>query len=119
MVNQQEPLDQLFAALADPSRRAMVDRLCSGPTTVSELARPLPMSLPAALQHLRVLERSGLVVTRKVGRVRSCSLRPQALVTVQQWLGDRRALWEQRFDRLGDLLAAEPTPPDPTPEETS
>jgi DNA-binding transcriptional ArsR family regulator len=85
-------LDQLFQALADPSRRAMVDRLTHGPAAVSELARPLAMSLPAVVQHLGVLERAGLVRSEKVGRVRTCRLEPAGLRTAEQWIADRRAV---------------------------
>jgi DNA-binding transcriptional ArsR family regulator len=101
-------LDQLFHALADPSRRAMVDRLSRGPASVSELAEPLPMSLAAVVQHVNVLESSGLVRTEKVGRVRTCSIEPAALRTAEHWISERRTLWERRLDRLGDFLAAHP-----------
>ncbi len=105
MLNQQTPLDQVFQALADPARRGMVARLASGPATVSELARPLPMSLPAVMQHLQVLEASGLVRSEKVGRVRTCRIEPGALWSAEQWLTERRTGWERRLDRLGDYLA--------------
>jgi DNA-binding transcriptional ArsR family regulator len=101
-------LDQLFHALADPSRRAMVDRLSRGPASVSELAEPLPMSLAAVVQHVQVLESSGLVRTEKVGRVRTCSIEPAALRTAEHWITERRTLWERRLDRLGDYLADDP-----------
>lgn len=97
-------LDLAFQALADPSRRAMVDRLAQGPASVSELAKPLAMSLPAVMQHLAVLEESGLVKSRKVGRVRTCSIEPQALSRAEHWIAERRALWERRLDRLGQFL---------------
>jgi DNA-binding transcriptional ArsR family regulator len=100
-------LDQMFQALADPSRRAMLDRLCKGPATVSDLAEPFSMSLPAVLQHLQVLEQSGLVKTEKVGRVRTCSVETKALRSMEQWITARRTIWEARFDRLGLYLAAE------------
>jgi DNA-binding transcriptional ArsR family regulator len=100
-------LDQMFQALADPSRRAMLDRLCKGPATVSDLAEPFRMSLPAVLQHLQVLEQSGLVKTEKIGRVRTCSVETKALRSVEQWITARRTTWEARFDRLGLYLAAE------------
>ena len=102
-------LDAAFQALADPTRRGIVERLTERPASVSELARPLAMSLPAVMQHLQVLEAGGLVRTEKVGRVRTCRLEPQALRQVEQWLHDRRTFWEQRLDRLGDLLAAQDT----------
>jgi DNA-binding transcriptional ArsR family regulator len=97
-------LDLMYAALADGSRRAMVDRLARGPATVKELAGPLTMSLPGVLQHLRVLEESGLVRTEKRGRVRHCRLEPAALQAAEQWIADRRAGWADRLDRLGTFL---------------
>ncbi|HEY7993262.1 MAG TPA: metalloregulator ArsR/SmtB family transcription factor [Candidatus Eremiobacteraceae bacterium] len=97
-------LDRAFGALADPTRRAIVERLCRGPAPVSELARPLPMSLPAVVQHLHVLEAGGLVRTRKEGRVRTCSLEAASLRAVENWVGDRRAAWELRLDRLDAYL---------------
>ena len=97
-------LDRLFHALADPARRAIVERLTRGPAPVSELARPLPMSLPAAMQHLGVLEAAGLVRSEKVGRVRSCVIEPQALSRAEQWINARRVEWENRLDRLGEYL---------------
>src|ERR671932_2307727 len=100
-----EPVDRVFHALADPSRRLMIERLSRGPASVSELARPLPMSLPAVVQHLQVLETSGLVRSEKVGRVRTCEIEPAALRPVEQWISARRANWERRLDRLGDYLA--------------
>src|SRR5258708_29566023 len=104
MLNQSTDLDRLFHALADPARRAMVERLSRGPAPVSELARPLPMSLPAAMQHLSVLEAAGLVRSEKVGRVRTCAIDPQALSQAERWLNERRVEWEQRLDRLGEYL---------------
>lgn len=108
MQAQAAPLDLMFQALADPARRGMVARLCRGPASVSELAQPLTMSLPAVLQHLQVLEASGLVKSKKVGRVRTCSIESKALGTAEQWLSERRASWERRLDRLGDFLAQQP-----------
>jgi DNA-binding transcriptional ArsR family regulator len=105
MLNQLAPLDLMFQALSDPARRGMVERLTRGPASVSELARPLPMSLPAVVQHLQVLEASGLVTSRKLGRVRTCRIEPAALSLAEQWITDRRTGWEQRLDRLGDYLA--------------
>ncbi len=110
MLNHQARLDLTFQALADPSRRAMVERLSRGPASVGELARPLAMSLPAVMQHLRVLEASGLVRSEKVGRVRTCRIEPAALRTAEEWIGERRASWERRLDRLGEVLAAEGDP---------
>ena len=97
-------LDRMFHALADPARRAMVDRLINGPATVSALAKPLAMSLPAVVQHLAVLEGSGLVTSEKTGRVRTCRIEPKALRTVEDWVNERRTLWERRLDRLGEVL---------------
>lgn len=99
------PLDRVFQALADPTRRVMVERLSRGPASVSTLARPLSLSLPAVMQHLQVLEASGLVRSEKVGRVRTCRIEPAALRPVEQWVARRRASWERRLDRLGDYLA--------------
>ena len=107
MLNQPTALDLMFQALADPTRRAMIDRLSRGPASVSELARPFDMSLPAVVQHLAALENSGLVSSQKVGRVRTVQIQPEALSQAEQWLSDRRLLWVRRLDRLGDLLAAE------------
>jgi DNA-binding transcriptional ArsR family regulator len=105
------PVDLLFAALADPSRRLMVDRLTRGPASVSELARPLTMSLPAVVQHLHVLEASGLVRSEKVGRVRTCRIEPSGLRMAEDWVTERRRSWEERLDRLGDYLAEHPENP--------
>jgi DNA-binding transcriptional ArsR family regulator len=97
-------LDRLFHALADPTRRAIVERLSRGPAPVTELARPLPMSLPAAMQHLAVLETAGLVRSEKIGRVRTCAIEPQALSQAERWINARRTAWERRLDRLGAYL---------------
>ena len=94
----------MLHALADPTRRAMVERLSAGPTSVSTLAAPLQMTLAAVVQHLQVLEQSGLVQTEKLGRVRTCRLEPSGLAVLEDWIADRRRLWEKRLDRLGDLL---------------
>jgi DNA-binding transcriptional ArsR family regulator len=104
MLNQSSDLDRLFHALADPARRAIVERLSRGPAPVSELARPLPMSLPAAMQHLGVLEVAGIVRSEKVGRVRTCAIEPRALSQAEQWINARRIEWEHRLDRLGEYL---------------
>src|ERR1700746_2522967 len=104
MLNQSTDLDRLFHALADPARRAIVERLSRGPAPVSELARPLPMSLPAAMQHLGVLKGAGLVRPEKPGRVRPCAIEPQALSQAEQWINARRIEWEHRLDRLGAYL---------------
>jgi DNA-binding transcriptional ArsR family regulator len=100
-------LDKTFAALADPARRAMVERLVQGPASVSELAKPLPMSLPAVMLHLKVLEDSGLVTSRKDGRVRTCRIEPQMLNLAEQWVSERRRMWERNLDRLGRFLDEE------------
>jgi DNA-binding transcriptional ArsR family regulator len=104
MLNQSSSLDQTFQALADPTRRAMMERLSRSPASVSDLARPLAMSLPAVMQHLAVLEGSGLVVSQKIGRVRTCRIDPQALNRAEDWINARRIEWERRLDRLGAYL---------------
>ena len=111
MLNQSDALDRAFQALADPTRRHIVERLCRAPASVSELAQPLDMSLPAVVQHLQVLESSGLVKTEKVGRVRTCRVDPAAMRRVEQWIFQLRALWERRLDRLGEFLASQPDTP--------
>jgi DNA-binding transcriptional ArsR family regulator len=105
MLNQDAVLDRVFHALADPSRRAMVDRLTRGPASVSELAQPFDMTLAAVVQHLKVLEDSGVVRTEKVGRVRTCRIEPAALTSAEQWITKRKALWERRLDRLAEVLS--------------
>jgi DNA-binding transcriptional ArsR family regulator len=109
MLKQLDPLDVLFQALSDPSRRSMIDRLSRGSASVSDLAAPLEMSLPAVVQHLNVLAASGIVSTKKIGRVRTCTLEPQVLSLAQQWIADRRLLWDRRLDRLGEFLAEDQT----------
>lgn len=104
MINHSERLDALFQALADPARRSMIERLGQGPASLSELASPLPMSLPAVMQHVSVLEQVGLVQSEKQGRVRICRLQPETLSQLEQWLNARRLEWQQRFDRLEDYL---------------
>ena len=98
-------LDLVFRALGDPTRRLMVERLSRGPAAVSELAEPLDMSLPSVLQHLQVLEESGLLVSEKVGRVRTCRIEAPALRAAERWINERRQMWERNFDRLGEFLA--------------
>ena len=100
-------LDLVFQALADPSRRTMVERLSRGPASVSDLAEPLDMSLPAVIQHLQVLEASGLVKSEKTGRVRMCRVEPKTLAATEGWFTKRRAAWERRFDRLEAFLVEE------------
>jgi DNA-binding transcriptional ArsR family regulator len=104
MLNYEAPLDRAFQALADPTRRAIVARLAQGPASVSELKAPLLMSLPAVMQHLAVLETSGLVVSQKSGRVRTCRINPAALAEAERWIAERRLEWERRLDRLDDYL---------------
>ena len=104
MLNQSAELDRLFHALADPARRAIVERLSRGPARVSELARPLPMSLSAAMQHLGVLEAAGLVRSEKIGRVRTCAIELKALSLAELWIAALRTEWELRLDRLCEYL---------------
>lgn len=104
MVNQGAVLDRVFHALADPTRRGILEQLSERPISVSTLASPLDMSLAAVLQHIRVLEDCGLVSTTKVGRTRTCALEPDTLTTATQWLTERRRSWEAHFDRLGAFL---------------
>lgn len=111
MLNKSDALDLMFQALADPTRRAMVERLSRGPASVSELAKPLAMSLPSVMQHLQLLEASGLVRSEKVGRVRTCRIEAAALRTAEQWITERRKSWERRLDRLGDYLDEQPEEP--------
>lgn len=106
MANYQEPpLDSVFHALADPTRRAVFTRLTQGPATVSELAKPFEMALPSFLQHLKVLEESGLVTSKKEGRVRTCEAQIKRLSEAEEWMAHQRAVWEGRFDRLDAYLA--------------
>jgi len=100
MTNNCAALDRVFHALADPTRRAIVQRLCRGPASVGELAKPLSMALPTVLQHLQVLESSRLIRSEKAGRVRTCHLEPRAFSTVEHWIGRQRIVWEQRLDRM-------------------
>jgi DNA-binding transcriptional ArsR family regulator len=108
MLNSQPQLDLVFQALSDPTRRAIVERLGRGPASVSQLAEPFAMSLPAVLQHVAVLETSGLVRSEKVGRVRTCRIERATLSTAETWIRERRATWERRLDRLGAVLAEQP-----------
>ncbi|WP_243711432.1 metalloregulator ArsR/SmtB family transcription factor [Actinomadura sp. KC216] len=112
MLNNEEVPDRVFHAVADPTRRAIVERLTRGPASVSELARPLPMSLPAVVQHLQVLEAAGLVRSEKSGRVRTCRLEPAGLRAAEDWLRRQRTAWEGLLDRLGDLLTENPDDPE-------
>ena len=104
VLDHSDALDRAFHALSDPSRRQMIDRLAQGPASVSELARPLQMTLAAVVQHVQVLESSGLIESRKTGRVRTCSINQDALRSTEQWLTDRRIVWQRRLDRLGAVL---------------
>jgi DNA-binding transcriptional ArsR family regulator len=102
--SQQAAVARVFHALGDPTRRAIVEKLSAGPVSVSRLAQPFDITLAAVVQHLQVLEASGLVQTEKVGRVRTCRIEPKGFSVAERWIGDRRSLWERRFDRLGKLL---------------
>jgi len=106
-----DPLDRLFHALSDPTRRGMVDRLSRGPASVKELARPLAMALPSVLKHLHVLEAGGIVLSEKAGRVRTYRIEAAALALIEGWVADRRASWNGRFDRLDRYLADHPDDP--------
>ncbi len=107
MPSQQVAIDRVFHALGDSTRRAILQKLSSGPVTVSRLAKPLKITLAAVVQHLQVLEDSGLVQTEKTGRVRTCSIEPRGLTLAERWISERRSLWERRLDRLGQFLAEE------------
>jgi DNA-binding transcriptional ArsR family regulator len=98
-------VDRVFHALGDPTRRRILDRLSRGPISVSDLAAPLAITLAAVVQHLQILEQSGLVRTEKAGRVRTCSMEPGGLNAAEEWIRERRSMWERRLDRLGELLA--------------
>jgi DNA-binding transcriptional ArsR family regulator len=106
VLNQFADIDRLLHALADPTRRRIVEQLGQGPATVTAVANPLPMSLPAVVQHLQVLQQAGLVTSRKVGRVRTCQLDVERLDALDDWISARRDAWERRLDRLGELLDA-------------
>lgn len=107
MLNHSTQLDQMFTALADGNRRSIIDRLSRSDASVSEIAAPLSISLPAVMQHLAVLEECGLVTSKKSGRVRTCTLDSGALSRAEQWINDRRRHWEKRLDALGEFLARE------------
>ncbi|OLF77828.1 ArsR family transcriptional regulator [Maricaulis sp. W15] len=118
MPNFQDPLDQTFHALADPTRRAIIARLVQGAASVSELAEPFDMALPSLMQHIKVLEQGGLLKSHKTGRVRTCRLDAARLGQAQDWLAEQRALWEGRLDRLDAYLkdmTAKEIPDDPQP----
>jgi DNA-binding transcriptional ArsR family regulator len=111
----QPDLDTVYRALADPGRRVMLERLTRGPATVTELAKPLDMSLTAVLQHVHVLEASGLVRSRKAGRTRTCRIDPAVLRSAEAWITQRRVMVEQRLDRLDEYLARTAGPPQAAP----
>lgn len=100
-------VDQVFHAFGDPTRRRMIEQLSQGAVAASDLAKPLGISLAAVVQHLQILEQSGLIRTEKVGRIRTCHLDPAGFTIAAQWIAERRALWERRLDRLGEILAEE------------
>jgi DNA-binding transcriptional ArsR family regulator len=104
MPNSKVTIERLFHALGDPTRRALVEKLSEGPLSVSRLAVPLDITLTAVAQHLQVLEECGLVQTEKLGRVRTCRLEPGGFSILEEWIKDRRSLWERRLDRLGEML---------------
>lgn len=104
MPNYHSNLDQAFRALADPTRRAVLQQLAAGPASVKDLAAPFDMALPSFLQHLDILETSGLVTSRKKGRIRMCAMQPVALDPVEDWIRERKAVWEDRFDRMDTYL---------------
>jgi len=108
-------VNRVFHALSDATRRQMIERLSEGPVSASELAKPLGVSLAAVVQHLQLLEGCSLVRSEKVGRTRLCRMEPAGLRAVEKWITDRRASWERKFDRLGDLLAEDPPLPDVDP----
>jgi DNA-binding transcriptional ArsR family regulator len=113
MLDRTADLSRVFQAFADPGRRLMVERLSRGPASVSELGRPLPMSLAAVVQHVQVLEASGLVRSQKVGRTRICRINPTVLRSAESWIAERRTLTERRLDQLGEYLAETADSPDP------
>lgn len=104
MASKKPSVEAVFHALADPTRRSMVEKLSQGPLSVSGLATPLDMTLAAVVQHLQLLENAGLVLTEKLGRTRTCQVNPQGIAVVEQWAKDRRSIWEQRLDKLGEIL---------------
>lgn len=104
MLKHSDQLDKAFHALADSNRRAMIAQLSHGDASVSDLATPLGISLPAVLQHLSILEDSGIVVTRKIGRKRNCTLDTNALSRAEEWINSRRTFWNQQLDSLGEFL---------------
>jgi DNA-binding transcriptional ArsR family regulator len=106
MLNQSS-VSRVFHALGDPTRRSIVEQLCRAPKSAKDLAEPLQITLAAVVQHLQLLEESGLIRTSKTGRVRTCYIEPAGLQVAEQWIAKRRSLWERRLDRLGAVLASE------------
>jgi DNA-binding transcriptional ArsR family regulator len=119
MAKYEAELDSLFDALGDPTRRAVIRRLGSGPASVGELARPFSIALPSFMKHVRTLETSGLISTTKTGRVRTCSLNRKRLSMVDDWLAEQRHIWEDRTDRLERLVTDTDTDTDTDTEETT
>lgn len=114
MANYHPHLDNMFSALADPTRRAIIARLSQGEASVGELAQPFDMALPSLMKHLRVLETGGLVESEKHGRVRTCRLVPDAMKEAENWIAEQRAIWDARLDRLESYVATlgkKPKPP--------
>lgn len=118
MLNQSR-VDQVFYAFGDPTRRRLVERLSQGPASASHLAKPLGITLAAVVQHLQILEQSGVIRTQKVGRVRTCHLDTAALGLAADWIAERRTLWERRLDRLGDILDLDETTPPQQPSAST
>src|ERR1700733_1430293 len=104
MLNHSVSLDRVFYALSDHSRRSIVEQLSKKEASVSELAKPFKMSMAAVVQHIQILEESGLIRTQKSGRVRTCRIAPHSLEAIESWLGQRRRFWEKNLDRLGEFL---------------
>src|SRR5256885_14063381 len=104
MLNSRANIDRVFHALGDPTRRAMVEKLSEGPVSVSKLAKPFAITLAAVVQHLQILEESGLVRTEKNGRVRTCRIEAKGFTVAERWINEHRSLWEKRLDRLGNFL---------------
>jgi DNA-binding transcriptional ArsR family regulator len=122
MANQTAALSEVFNALADPTRRAIVSVLGRGPASVTVLAQPFEMALPSFMKHLSVLERSGVIRSTKLGRVRTCELVPKSLTHAERWIAEQRALWEARSDRMtrfAEKLHQEEQHHAPTPTPTS
>jgi DNA-binding transcriptional ArsR family regulator len=105
MITTQRPIDRIFHALGDPTRRAFLEKLSHGPAPASSLAKTLKITLAAVIQHLHILEASGLARTKKIGRVRICEIEPKGFSVAEKWIADRRLLWERRYDKLGQLLS--------------